>query len=144
MKVIVRWNQSHVMSVGTGLNDGSVVQFMPGPNEVNAKTWENVKKNPAIKTRMETEIVDPKRGKVPMLEVVSKKVDEKKGEESETVEGISELGVKEAKALVEETFNTALLREWKESETRKGALTAIEKQLEAIEKERESESDSQE
>lgn len=144
MKVIVRWNKSHVMSVGTGLADGSVVQFMPGPNEVDAKTWENVKKNPLIKTRMETEIVDPKRGKVFLLEVVSKKVDETKGEEKETVEGISELGVKEAKALVEETFNTTLLREWQESETRKGVLTAIEKQLEAIEKERESESDSQE
>lgn len=157
-KVLVRWNKSHVMSVQTGMPDASVVQFIPGVNEFTKEQWELVSKHPELKKRMETDVVDMKRGKVKMLEVLSA---EKKSEgssdsdsegesndEGSSEEGIAGLSAGDAKALVEETFNTPLLKSWLESETRKTVKSAIEKQLETIEKERQEngddENDSQE
>ena len=148
-KVLVKWNKTHVMSVGTGLNDASIVKFIPGANEFTQEQWDKVKNNPELKKRMETQIVDPKRGKVPMLEVISegKKAETTNGDEGDNGSNddngpaISELGVKEAKELVKETFNTPLLREWYEGETRKGVKEAIEKQLQTIEDERKNNDD---
>jgi hypothetical protein len=141
-KVLVKWNKSHVMSVGTALPDSSVVQFVPGVNEFKIEQWEVVKNHPEIKKRMETEVVDLKRGKVPMIEVVSEeKKEENKGEDENSEGGLAGLGVSKAKNLVKETENTPLLREWLESETRKGVKEAIQKKLEKIEAERESSED---
>lgn len=139
-KVLVRWNKTNVMSVQTGLPDASVVQFIPGVNEFPVEKWDLVKDHPEMKKRMEAEIVDPKRGKVKMLELLSapkaEGSDNGEGNDEPPAEGIEGLGAKEAKALVQETFNTPLLRSWLESETRKSVKEAIEKQLEAIDKER--------
>lgn len=143
-KVLVKWNKSNVMSVGAGLPDASVIQFMPGVNEFTKEQWEKVSAHPEIKKRMETEVVDLKRGKVPMIEVLAEKKENKSegnDDDANTNSAISELGVKDAKTLVEETFNTVLLKEWLEGETRKGVKSAIEKQLEGIEKEREGSND---
>lgn len=137
-KVLVRWNKTNVMSVSTGLPDASVVQFIPGANEFTGEQWKLISEHPEIKKRMETEVIDLKRGKVKMIEVLSERKAETKqddnGDEDES--GISGLGVKAAKTLVAETFNTVLLRSWAESETRKGVTDAINKQLEAIDAER--------
>lgn len=142
-KVLVKWNKSNVMSVGAGLPDASVIQFMPGVNEFTKEQWEKVSAHPEIKKRMETEVVDLKRGKVPMIEVLAEKKSESNGDSDDDngSAAISELGVKDAKALVGETFNTPLLREWLESETRKGVKDAIEKQLAKIEADREGSDD---
>jgi hypothetical protein len=143
-KVLVKWNKSNVMSVGAGLPDASVIQFMPGVNEFTKEQWETVSKHPEIKKRMETEVVDLKRGKVPMIEVLSeaKKADDSnKGDDDNNEGGIAGLNVGDAKALVKETENTPLLREWLESETRKGVKEAIEKKLEKIEADREGSND---
>jgi hypothetical protein len=128
------------MSVGAGLPDASVIQFMPGVNEFTKEQWEKVSAHPEIKKRMETEVVDLKRGKVPMIEVLSevKKSDNSnEGNDEDNKGGIEGLNVGDAKALVKETENTPLLREWLESETRKGVKEAIEKKLEKIEADRE-------
>lgn len=153
-KVLVRWNKSHVMSVQTGMPDASVVQFIPGVNEFKKEQWELVSKHPELKKRMETDVVDMKRGKVKMLEVLSAEKksegssDSDSSDEGSSEEGIAGLSAGDAKTLVEETFNTPLLKSWLESETRKTVKSAIEKQLEAIEKERQEngdeENDSQE
>ena len=141
MKILVRWNQPRIMSIGTGLADGSVIRVIPGLNELTEKEWEILKKHPDVIERMKKDIVDPKRGTVKMLEIVTETKKTDNGDNGEAT--ISELGIKKAQELVKETFSTELLREWKESETRKGVIDAIDKQLAAIDKEREN-SDSQE
>ena len=147
-KILVKWNKSNVMGVGAGLPDASVIQFVPGINEFTKEQWEIVGAHPEIKARMKTEVVDLKRGKVPMIEVLSetkKSDDTNKGDDDNNEGGIAGLGVKEAKNIIKETENTPLLREWLESETRKGVKEAIEKKLEKIEADREgNEDDSQE
>ena len=138
-KVLVKWNKTNVMSVGAGLPDASVIQFIPGINEFTKEQWEVVSKHPEIKKRMEMEVVDLKRGKVKMIELLSevkKSDDDNKGDE-DNKGGIEGLNVGDAKNLIKETENTPLLREWLESETRKGVKEAIEKKLEKIDKDRE-------
>jgi len=142
-KVLVKWNKSNVMSVGCGLPDASVIQFIPGVNEFTKEQWAVVSKHPEIKSRMKEEVVDLKRGKVPMIEVLSE-VKKSKGSnegDDDNKGGIEGLNVGDAKALVKETENTPLLREWLESETRKGVKEAIEKKLEKIEAGREGSND---
>lgn len=162
-KLLFRWNKPSPWSIATGLGDGSVVLFVPGANEKTQEEWDKIKNHPEVVARMESkEIVDPKRGKIKMLELLTKpelkevepQKDEKKSEDSSGSEGqdkpegsddqgLSSLGAKEAKELILETFNTPLLRSWLESETRSTVKSAIEKQLEAIDEER-SGGDSQE
>jgi len=151
-KVLVRWNKANVISVSTGLPDASVIQFIPGPNEIPAEKWKLIKDHPEFKKRMEAEVVDPIRGKVKMMELIAEKKpssDQDQDQDSDGDQGegsaLSALGAKEAKELVAETFNTVLLKEWQTTETRGTVLKAVEKQLDAISKEREGESeDSQE
>jgi len=134
------------------LGDSSVIQLVPGPNELPQEKWDMIKDHPTVKERMATKIVDPKRGQVLMLEVVieTKAVAETVQHEAgvsqeEPASSLSALSLREAKELVGETFNTVLLRQWQDEETRKGVLNAIEKQLYEIEKERkESEKESDE
>ncbi len=133
-KILIRWNKANVMSVGTGIVDGSVIMFVPGPNHINLDDWNKVKEHPTIKERMETDIVVPNRGKVKMLEVVKAENDEKAKDEPSN--GISDLSVKGAKEIIGETFDTKLLHAWLDDESRKGVLTSIEKQLKSIEDER--------
>ena len=98
----------------------------------------------SIKKRLEEDVIDLKRGKVKMIEIVTKKVapaaSNKKDDSSDDSSDESALGsmnVKDAVDLVKETLNTPLLRSWKESETRKKVSDAIKRQLAAIDKERE-------
>lgn len=156
MKVLIRWNKTHVWSIGTGFGDGSVIQFIPGVNEKTQEDWDKVKNHPEVLKRQELEVVDPIKGKVKMLEIIkSKEVvkaqdSDSSGSDSngdsdsnsDSSAGLSGLSAKEAKELVKETFHTPTLRAWLEDETRSGVKSSIEKQLEAIEKDRlENESD---
>jgi hypothetical protein len=141
--MLVRWNRTNVWSIGTGQMDGSVIQLIPGPNEITEDKWNLIKDNKVVKQRMETEIIDPKRGKVKMLEIIkpSKPESDEKSEDVEKSEDIEKLSIdglssKEAKEIIKETFNTKLLKTWQESESRSGVLKEIEKQLEKIESER--------
>lgn len=48
------------------------------------------------------------------------------------LKGISELSAPKASSLVKDTFDLNLLEEWKDAETRKSVLKAIDEQIEAI------------
>lgn len=153
--MLLRWNGKNVWSIGTGLLDASVIQFIPGPNNLTAEQWDCIKNHPEIKLRMEQDIIDEKRGKIKRLELIGSK-EAPKGDsdkkESDDDQGdddqekgvlLSDMGVKEAKALVAETFNTELLRSWQEVATRKGVLSAIEDQFKVIEEARIKDADGQ-
>lgn len=141
-KVLVRSNMTHVVSVGTGLADGSVVQFIPGMNEFDLDKWELVSANPEIIKRMDEDIIDLKKGKVKKIEVLVDAGSKKAKDAEDTSEDVSIAGLnaKDAKALITETFSTPILREWKESEARASVVKAIDAQLEKIEAEREEDS----
>ena len=153
--MLLRWNGKNVWSIGTGMVDASVVQFIPGPNSLTAEQWDCIKKHPEIKLRMEQDIIDEKRGKIKRLELIGSKEapkgdidqgdsDEGQGDEDQD-KGVllSDMGVKKAVALIAETFNTELLREWQEVATRKKVISAIEKQFKAIEEARIQDTDGQ-
>lgn len=139
--MLLKWNGKHVWSIGSGLGDGSVIQIIPGPNDLTKIQWDAIKEHPVVKERMEKDVIDEKRGKIKMLELVSvKKSDDSDDDnDDDTNEGLGGVSVGDAKKIIVETFNTELLRKWDEEETRKGVKTAIEKQLEAIKKDREDE-----
>jgi hypothetical protein len=131
-KVLVKWNKAHVWGIGTGMADSSVVHFVPGPNELPQEKWDLIKNHPTVKERIANKSLEV---------VVETKLVVASEESGEPVEepssSLSALSLKEAKELVCETFNTVLLKQWQAEEPRKGVLTAIEKQLAQIEKERE-------
>ncbi|MEK4883473.1 hypothetical protein NST81_01910 [Bacillus sp. FSL W8-0223] len=54
------------------------------------------------------------------------------GEISYEIKGLSELSAQKAATLVKDTFDLKLLEEWKEKETRKTILKAIDEQIESI------------
>ena len=148
--MLVKWNGKNVWSIGSGLNDSSVIQIIPGPNDLKPAEWDAIKNHPVVKARMEKDVIDEKRGKVKLLEVIipkekadGSKVETKGEDESGEGEGegdktfsLSSVSVKDAKGIIEETFNTELLREWQDADARSGVQKAIEKQFEKIEEAR--------
>lgn len=134
-KVLIRWNEPRVMSMGTGLPDASVVQIKPGINEVSQEVFEMMKKHPVVSKRFEKTKIDMKRGKVTLLEVIeseSTSNDDKKKDNADNdgTTSIEELGAKDAKTLIAETLDYDLLKSWLETETRKTVKEAIEKRIE--------------
>ena len=143
-KVMLRFNRPGPMSIGTGLHDGSVILIKPGINEVTAEQFKVLKAHPIIKARMQDEVVDKKRGKVKMLEVLADEKTDKAEDvpaDADESNGLSSLNQKESIKVVGETYDTGLLREWADKETRAGVGKAIEKQLAKIEKERQENND---
>ena len=41
-KVIVIWNMPHVMSIGTGSMDSSIVTIVPGTNELTKEVFDHI------------------------------------------------------------------------------------------------------
>jgi len=136
--MLVRWNGKNVWSIGSGMADASVIQFIPGPNDIKKEQWDCIKNHPEIKLRQTQEIICEKRGKIMRLEILEAPKDAPKGDDGDDNKEVSitSLGVKKAKALVLETFNVELLRKWDEIVTHKGVKDAIAKQFEAIEQAR--------
>ena len=141
--MLLKWNKTNVWSIGSGMADGSVVQLIPGNNQLTEHQWKCIKDHPEVKLRMKKDIICLKRGKIKMLEIIGAKKEKKENkgasgnegnEGSEGAKSLEEVNVKEAAKLIKETFNTVLLAQWKESETRSSVLKVIEKQLEDIEK----------
>lgn len=95
------------------------LKLMPGVNDVDEKAWSKAKKN------FEVEV---ERGE---LEDLSSKVED----DFET--GLGAYNVGDAKALIAETADEALLKEWRDDEVggkkRKGILEAIDSRFEEIE-----------
>jgi len=141
--MLVKWNRKHVWSIGTGSMDTSVIQFIPGPNEIKKELWDKIKNHPVIKERMELDVIDEKRGKVKMLEVIMPKADDSddsdNGDDQDSDDqdqgstSISSLNATDAVSLIKETYNVELLRSWQESESRAKPTKAIESQFKKIE-----------
>ena len=147
----------HVWSIGTGMGDGSVVQFMPGTNTKTKEEIEKIIKHPEVIARMESKVFDEKSNKmITKLEIMGygKKEDESSNDsdnkgsddsDEDENEGLAGMNYGDAVKLVKETYNTQVLKEWAEDESRKKVNDAIEKQLAKIDKERtEGEESSQE
>ena len=82
--------------------------------------------------------------KAPVADIDQGDSDEGQGDDDQDKSvSLSDLGVKKAVALIAETFNTELLREWQEVATRKKVISAIEKQFKAIEEARIQDTDGQ-
>lgn len=147
-KVLIKSNKTNALSVSTGCASGEVVLLVPGQNEIPADKWARVSKHPDIVKMLKATIIDPKVGKVPVLEVLAqgkgKTVDDSGNEEGGET-GLSSMNATNAVKLVKETFNTQVLKTWLEDESRVKVVAAIEKKLKEIDEEREAnETDSQE
>ena len=94
-----------------------LMTLLPGVNEVDAKKWEEFKLSPAIKHGIS-------EGEIEEVDLPS-------AHDDSPVQ-ISDLNQKEALALVKATFDMTLLERWAESESRKGVLDALEKQIDAV------------
>lgn len=116
---VVKWN-------GTNKYECEAMRLMPGNNEVKADIFEKAKLSPGFKKRI----------KMGLIQVVEKdKVDPKspeapKKEQPETA--LDELGIRDAVDVVNETFDSSLLKKYLETETRKTVLKAIEKRIEEL------------
>lgn len=106
-----------------------IVSVIPGPNTIQDYQYAEMKESADFKRHVKDGVFE--------ILVPTK---EEKGDKDADKTEIGSLSVKDAKALVAETFNTEELKRWQEEETRKGVVDAIAAQLEKIEKER-SESD---
>jgi|LULL01.1.fsa_nt_gb hypothetical protein len=93
---------------------GGNVRIMPGVQEIEAKSWKEIQ--PLVKEKIEEGDLE--------------NMDERMDDEFE--EGLGAFSVNEAKKLVKETADEALLDEWLAGEKRKGVKDAIKKQKEYI------------
>jgi len=110
-----------IRNIGRFVKHIEGVMLLPGTNEVTDKQFKKISAHP-------------------LFEKIDDLVVEKKKE-------ITKLTVKEAKELIEDTFNPELLRSWKEKDSRTGVIKSIDKQLEELlnppeDKKKETEEDS--
>lgn len=145
-KVVVKYTGLGPVSlpVGSGAGQGLTI-IKPGVNEFDQATWKQLtdsKRNPDIKKMLEQGKKTPdyccQKTGMGVLVVVGSDNDSSEGEGGEGSRGTTGVpgGAADAKTLVAETYDAALLRKWGEEETRSTVLNAIEKQLKGIETER--------
>lgn len=100
----------------TNEKDYSSISLKPGVNEVDSALWERiVAKDNIVQFWVKSGVL-----------VVS-------GDAKKPALPFSELPVADAITLVTDTFDVALLNDWRASERRGGVLAAIEKQIQLIE-----------
>lgn len=119
--MLVEWTKPNLFTIW-GSEGGSepTLRLIPGMNEVKKDDWDKVSKHPLVKIHLEEDdlIVHDDLG----------------GEEGSEVDGISTLAVKKATKIIKATFDTELLAKWRGEETRSTILTAIDKQVEVVNK----------
>ena len=146
MKKIFRYTGLGPVSMPRGGKTGMGFFVMkPGVNEIDQKDWDFIKEHPDFAKMIEMGKSNPLHvnekngmGVIVVIGGESEKSDEngQKGSSS-----LGSMKADEAKAMVLETFDAALLRKWKEEETRKGVSSAIDAQLDAIQEERDQSKD---
>jgi hypothetical protein len=94
------------------------VVLIDGFNDVNPTEWKSAIANPHIKKKIES------------LEQLSIIVIHSEDHANQSLEDKS---IPDAVKVIKETFDVGLLQEWKDHETRKGVLKALEDQLSQIE-----------
>lgn len=105
------------------------MRLIPGVNEVSDKVWDSVKDNPLVKARLSN-------GEIVLMKVSTQAPQDSKASQAgaPAAYSLAELNANEAKEIVKETLDLKLLEAWKEKETRKAVVTAIEKQIESLAK----------
>ena len=116
--VILRSNLTRVVSFFTDSKYQNSVDIIPGVNEISKGNFDALKEIPDFTRHMENQ----------SFSVVAS--------EGKSLSSLDELTAADAKKLVMETENTALLRKWLETTTRATVLSAIDLKLKAIKKER--------
>lgn len=108
-------------------------RIIGGVNEVRKEVWDSVKENPGVKKRIESgEIVLMNimpADKSPAITSTATVGGAVQPSEPAVEYPLQDLNVKEAKALIKETFDYKTLKAWYEKETRQMVLTALDKQL---------------
>lgn len=130
--MLCKYNGLGPWAVQTGSLDSAVVVFAPGANTIKDEDWEKIKSHPEVVARLAGKVKGKELEIV--VESVSKAVEA--GAEAKDGAELSALNATEAKKLIAETHNTVELKKWLEVETRAGVISAIEKQLAVIEKDR--------
>lgn len=125
--MLLKYNGTRPLSIQMGGMNASVKVFIPGGNEIKDVDWEIIKKHPDIARKIESKEIEVLSAEAPA------KTDDNPSE-------LSALSAKDAKKLVEETFDVVLLRKWRDEETRKPVSNSIDDQLKKIEDERKNDS----
>jgi hypothetical protein len=103
--------------------------LMPGTNTVSVDWWKKARKHPSVKRRLEmgTLVEETDLEEAAMAEALGETPDEV------ALQHIKSLNVSNAKNLVSDTVDVALLKGWLEVEGRKGVKDAITAQLAKLE-----------
>lgn len=115
-------------------------RFMPGINFINDSEWNRIKNHPLLPYRFKENHLEFLKGRGPedySGPELEDQVDESPLDgENESAplakKMLSAYSVKEAKAIILETYDYRLLMSWKELDQRKTILSAIEEQIEKI------------
>ena len=94
--------------------------LIPGINEIDGKLWENAKKHPNVAHYLNEG------------ELVEINVPTDAGARKKSSKGLLQYGITEAKKLVRQTYDKALLADWKSADNRSGIHQEIDKQIERI------------
>jgi len=139
--MILKWNKASVTKIAG--------QFIyPGVNNLPDDKRDEILKSPWVKEKMEMsppiiEIIEKTKEKpaVPVQGSGTNVVEEptKESVDDEVTDDITEMSVKDAISVVKETLILADLEEMKKKETRKSVSKVIDKQIEILESEPESE-----
>ena len=121
-----------VQKVDTNQSPQDVFWLRPGWNEFPKQVWEQNKENPGVKKML-------KDGKIELMEAVVKTKVRTKAGKLKTVEKaigqddaefrIKKLDEKMALAIIKDTFNREMLQRWLDEETRSRVKRALEKQI---------------
>lgn len=113
--MLVNYTKPRACTVHAG--KGTKFIFAPGVNEIPNELWKNFEANPNFKKRLS-------RGDFVVVSDAASDADQT------SLEKVS--GVAEAKKLIRETYDEALLKEWRAQENRKTVIQTIDEQLTAI------------
>lgn len=102
--MIIKNNSKYILHVGK-------LSLNIGPNEVEENEWDKVKDHPLVKIWVEKKDIEIKEG---------------------SIKDVTKLHADEAIEVIEYTFDSKKLEEWKEKEDRKTVIAAIEKQLKEL------------
>lgn len=120
--MLLKYTKNNVLTLNIPGNGTSVIPhtLLPGINEIEDQVWKELKSQPGVKRLMAKSI---------LLEKAPPTKDNKK-----VGKGLAKYSAEEAAFIVEETYDKRLLSDWLKLESRAVIKTAIETQLDVIEK----------
>jgi hypothetical protein len=133
VSTLVKNKLARILGCGRG---GVPILLMPGVNSVEKRDLDTLEANPHIRAafeRKDLEIISPRLEREPEPALLVRMGTEPEAEPVKAeVFDLTAVNVRDAGALVAETFDVALLRHWAEHDTRGTVKTAIERQIKRI------------